>query len=680
MEKKWISKRTKHIAFKVLGSVSLLMIMFIASIYVIAFLLGAPQLTSEKNTTLYSAQGKAFGEERGTENRQWIPLAEMSPQVIEATISVEDRRFFQHKGLDFKRMIKASLTDLRTLSLKEGGSTLTQQYARNLYLTHEKTWTRKLKEAFYAIRLEMFYSKEEILEGYLNTIYYGHGAYGIEAASQFYFNKPAHSLTLGEAAILAGIPKSPTYYSPIHESERAKQRQRHILNVMLHQQTITEQEHYLASREVLAYSPSFQSKRRFIGPHFQDAVLQEAADILQLDIESIQSGGFDIYTTLDVKKQTALDQHIANVIDPTSDIEIGAIALDPSNGAIQALAGGRDYEESSFNRALHAKRLPGSTFKPFLYYAALEKGYNARTMIASEPTVFTLADGETYEPHNYNGYYANKPITLAQALALSDNIYAVKTHLYLGPETLVDTAKKFGISSEVPPVASLALGTASVSVEEMVKGYAMLANGGVNIRPYTIEKIVNSHGKTVFNRSEPLEKKVLDPKKTYILTDLLTGMFDPELNGYMNVTGSAITDKLTRVYAGKSGTTPSDSWMIGYSPSLVTGIWTGYDDNRTMTKVPEFSYAKDIWADFMEAVHSEKDNPSFQAPDGVVGIPIDPTTGKRSTPYCPSSRIMYFEVGDAPRQYCTDHVHNSEEEKQQGLFKQWYDFFLHEQP
>src|SRR5699024_5749615 len=341
--------------------------------------------------------------------------------------------------------------------------------------------------------------------------------------------------------------------------------------VMLHQQTITEQEHYLASREVLAYSPSFQSKRRFIGPHFQDAVLQEAADILQLDIESIQSGGFDIYTTLDVKKQTALDQHIANVIDPTSDIEIGAIALDPSNGAIQALAGGRDYEESSFNRALHAKRLPGSTFKPFLYYAALEKGY-----------------------------YANKPITLAQALALSDNIYAVKTHLYLGPETLVDTAKKFGISSEVPPVASLALGTASVSVEEMVKGYAMLANGGVNIRPYTIEKIVNSHGKTVFNRSEPLEKKVLDPKKTYILTDLLTGMFDPELNGYMNVTGSAITDKLTRVYAGKSGTTPSDSWMIGYSPSLVTGIWTGYDDNRTMTKVPEFSYAKDIWADFME--------------------------------------------------------------------------------
>src|SRR5699024_7827761 len=209
------------------------------------------------------------------------------------------------------------------------------------------------------------------------------------------------------------------------------------------------------------------------------------------------------------KKQTALDKHNDKVLDPTSNIEIGAIALEPSKSAIQAQAGGRHYEESSFSPALHATRLPGSTFKPFLYYAALEKGYNAPTMIASKPTVFTLTDVDTKEPHNYNGYYTNSIITLSPSSATSANTCAIKTHTFLVPETLVDTAKKFGISSEFPPVASLALGTASVSVEEMVKGYAMLANGGVNIRPYTIEKIVNSHGKTVFNRSEPLEKKVL---------------------------------------------------------------------------------------------------------------------------------------------------------------------------
>ncbi|HEX6594775.1 MAG TPA: PBP1A family penicillin-binding protein [Bacillota bacterium] len=671
----------KKILFKLSIGLCILTSLCIATVYFVAFLLGAPSLTSEKNTTFYSAQGEIFGEERGTENRQWISLDEISPQLIDATIFVEDQRFFQHKGLDFKRLIKAGLTNLSTMSLKEGGSTLTQQYARNLYLTHEKTWTRKLKEAFYAVRLEMFYKKEEILEGYLNTIYYGHGAYGIEAASNYYFNKSAQSLTLAESAMLAGIPKSPTYYSPIDEPIRAKRRQKHILNVMLQQQSIRERDHFLATREIVAYSPSFRPKQQLLGPYFQDAVLQEATEILQMDVESIRSGGYDIYTTLDVDQQKLLENQIKTVIDPGSDLEIGAIALNPSNGAIRALVGGKNYETSPFNRALHAKRLPGSTFKPFLYYAALEKGYNARTMIKSEPTAFTLANGQTYQPDNYNGYYAHKPITLAQAIALSDNIYAVKTHLYLGPERLAQTAKKFGISSDVPPVASLALGTAAVSVEEMVKGYAMLANGGLDIRPYTIEKIVNYEGKTIFKRKRSTGKNVLDRKKTFILTDLMTGMFDPELNGYMEVTGSPITDKLTRTYAGKSGTTTSDSWMIGYSPSLVTGIWTGYDDNRPITIVRELSYAKDIWADFMEGVHEQQaDKNYFKVPEGVVGVPIDPDTGKRATPYCPSSRVMYFEVGDVPTQYCTDHVHEPHSEDERGLFKKWFELFLQEEP
>src|SRR5699024_5516931 len=288
-------------------------------------------------------------------------------------------------------------------------------------------------------------------------------------------------------------------------------------------------------------------------------------------------------------------------------------------------------------------------------YNALKKGYTASTKLLSAPTTFELEDGNAYQPSNFNEYYANKPITLATALALSDNVYAVKTNMALGPESLVTTAKKFGIHEKLPAVPSLALGAAGVSVRDMVSGYSMLANGGLDVDPYTIEKIIDRDGKVVYERKKEHPEQILDPRTTFILTDLMTGMFDHTMDGYMSVTGAPISDQLTRNYAGKSGTTDSDSWMIGYSPQLATGIWTGYDDNRSIEKVKERTYAKKIWATFMEQAHKDTPLKGFQVPSGVKGIPIDPETGKRATPDCPKSRVMYFEKGTAPISFCGEH-------------------------
>lgn len=675
-----LRKITKSMALIVAGGLSLVLL-GVGAVYLSAFILGPPDLNNEQNTVYYNDEGQVFGEEKGSENRYQVTLDEMSPYLIDATLMIEDKRFYEHHGLDMTRIIGAAINDLKHWSLREGASTLTQQYARNLFLSHEKTWTRKIKEAFYAIRIELFYSKQDILTGYLNTIYYGHGAYGVEAASNVYFNKPSSELTLAEAAMLAGIPKGPAYFSPLTHPENAFNRQQQILKVMLHYDKITEDQYVEAKDEQLQLADMDAKTDQEVGPYYQDVVLEEAAQILNLDLEHVRSGGFEIYTTLNTSMQQTLEKQMTNHLNADSDVEAGAIMMKPDDGAIQALVGGRDYEKSSFNRAVHAKRMPGSAIKPFLYYAALEKGYTPSTMIESKPTAFELSNGETYQPGNYNGYYADGPITLAQALALSDNIYAVKTHLYLGTETLAQTLKDFGMTGDFPAVASLALGTAEVTMEDIVKGYAVIANGGHDIDGYTIDKIVDRSGHEIYSRPTPEANDILDPRSTFILTDLLTGMFDEELNGYTSVTGAPITDQLTHTFAGKSGTTASDSWMIGYSPESVTGVWIGYDDNRPMETVSETSAAKEIWANVMEETASDEPV-HFEVPSGVVGIPIDPETGARATPYCETSRVMYFKEGDEPDDYCDLHFHQpekplhpAEDEEEQGIFDKWWDFF-----
>ncbi|OCA82353.1 monofunctional biosynthetic peptidoglycan transglycosylase [Bacillus sp. FJAT-27225] len=650
---------------------------FVTGILIYARVLGSPPLAVPQSTLYFSDDGKVIGETNTGQKRYWVKLDDISPYLVEATISIEDKKFFEHKGFDLKRIAGAALADIKAFEKVQGASTVTQQYARNLFLEHDKTWSRKLREAMYAIRLEMNYSKEQILEGYLNTIYYGNRAYGIQAASQYYFGKNASELSLAEASMLAGIPKGPAAFSPFASMERAKQRQGLILDAMTKNGYIKETEAKAAVKEGLALTGTDPHRELKAAPYFQDAVANALRYQLGIDERTIELGGLRVYTTLDQKQQEAAEKQIKAIIAADSDIQAALVAVDPRSGQIKAMVGGRDYEKSPFNRAVQAVREPGSTIKPLLYYAALSHGFTPATTMRSELTTFRFETGDPdYTPHNYNNKYANSDITLAQALAVSDNVYAVKTHLFLGQETLAETAKKLGISTKMATVPSLALGTSGVRVIEMANAYGMFANGGKYIEPTLITKVETSDGKIIYKKDNS-EENILDPAKAYVMTHMMTGVFDTKLNGYANVTGSTIVKGLTRPYAGKSGSTPTDSWMIGYSPQLVSAVWTGYDDARTIDIVAEKSYAKQIWAKFMEEALQGKTVKSFKPPkEGVTGVHIDPANGKLATKECPVRRFTYFVSGTEPDEYCTDHLENGKTKPGKGPWrsekKSWY--------
>jgi penicillin-binding protein 2D len=638
----------------------------------VAKLQGAPPLAVPQTTIFYADDGTKIGESDNGQTRYWVKLDDISPYVIQATIAVEDRKFYEHHGFDIKRIIGAVAADIKAMAKVQGASTITQQYARNLFLTHDKTWTRKLQEALYTIRLEANYSKKQILEGYLNTIYYGHGAYGIEAAARYYFGKHAKDLTLSEAAMLAGIPKGPYYYSPLINEKRAKTRQKTVLLSMEQAGYINKKEAERAYQEKLIYTDHHEIKQKNIAPYFQDVVKQVLRNQLGLDERTIELGGLRVYTSLDPHMQKIAEQEINAVIDPNSQIQAALVAMDPRTGEVKALVGGRDYEKSPFNRAVQAERQPGSTFKPFLYYAAIEQGFTPSTQMRSELTTFTFDNGKSkYTPHNYNDYYANDAITLAQAIALSDNVFAVKTHLFIGEDKLVKTAKKLGITSKLKKVPSLALGTSPVKVIDMVRAYSAFANNGKKVEPVFIKKIVNHEGETIYEY-KPSSKQVLDPDAAYVTTQLMTGMFDPKLNDYTTVTGQSIRKQITRPYAGKSGTTETDSWMIGFAPQLVAGVWTGYDRGETIDKMVEKQYAKQIWVQFMEKSLQGKPKKKFKPTKGVVGVYVDPDNGKLATKSCPVKRLTYYIAGTEPTDYCTDHLLHQKKSKKKEEKKNWF--------
>ncbi|MGG3469432.1 PBP1A family penicillin-binding protein [Neobacillus pocheonensis] len=622
-----------------------------------AKILGAPPLAVPQSTLFFADNGTLIGESNNGQKRYWVGMKDISPDLVHATISIEDKNFYEHHGFDFKRIAGAVIADVQAFSKVQGASTITQQYARNLFLEHDKTWKRKMHEAFYTIRLEMNYSKKDILEGYLNTIYYGNGAYGVEAASQYYFGKKASDLTLAEASMLAGIPKGPSYYSPLSSMENAKNRQKIILQSMVNNHYITKK----AAQQPLNLVGVHTTQKVKVAPYFQDAVKNALKNQLHLDERTIALGGLKVFTTLNLKDQKAAESQVNQYVSNTSEIQVGLVAMDPKNGYVKAMVGGRDYEKSPFNRAVQAVRQPGSTIKPLLYYAALENGFTPSSTMRSEFTTFHFDDGTPdYTPHNFNNKYADGEITLAQALAVSDNIFAVKTHLFLGEGTLIETARKFGLSTKMNQVPSLALGTSGVRVIEMANAYSMFANGGKKVQPTLITRVEDYNGNVIFEKDNQKEK-VLDAAKAFVMTQMLTGIFDPKLNGYAKVTGSTIVNDLTRPYAGKSGSTETDSWMIGYSPQLVTAVWAGYDVGKPLELTAEKTYAKNIWANFMEEALSGKPVKAFNPPkEGVIGVYIDPENGKLATDDCPIRRFTYFVEGTEPTEYCTDHLSHSD--------------------
>ncbi|GGE28737.1 penicillin-binding protein [Pullulanibacillus camelliae] len=633
----------------------LLLIFTVVSLWIYAKILGPPPIKVPQTTEFLTADNKVFAEaEHGNQNRYWVNINHISKPVTQATVAVEDKRFYHHHGFDIKRIFGSIVADVTSFSKSQGASTLTMQYARNLYLSNDKTWKRKFLEMFYTMRLESNYSKKDILEGYLNTVYYGHGAYGIQAASKYYFDKPAKDLTLAEASLLAGVPNGPSYFAPDDHFDNAKKRQRIVLQAMVNSHYITKAEAAKAFNQhltILKKHPASSS----IAPYFEDAVQNELHTKLGLSESDIATGGLKVYTTLNTDLQEKANKWVKQVIAPDSRIETALVSMNPKTGAVEAMVGGRDYSKDQYNLAVQAKRQPGSSFKPFLYYAALRNGFTPSSTLTSEPTTFTYDDGhQTYSPENYGGYYAGGPITLMQALALSDNIFAVKTHLAIGMDKLVSTAHKMGISSPLSAIPSLALGTKEVSVLEMARAYSTIANLGARVSPNYITKVVNREGDVIY-QWHPEKKQVLDKATSFVLSQMMTGIFDPKLNDYTTVTGNSVKDILTHKVAAKTGTTNTDSWMVGFTPKITTAVWVGYKEHQTLSTYPDSRYSKKLWANYMESALEGQPKNSFKAPKGVVKAWVDPDTGKLATDACPNARLTYYVKGTEPTEYCDKH-------------------------
>ncbi|MBS4206832.1 PBP1A family penicillin-binding protein [Bacillus sp. FJAT-50079] len=652
--RKWRTIRLYSYAALILSVVAACLLF---SVYLYIKILGPPALAIPQSTLYYANDGAIIGESNSGQKRYWVHLDEISPNVKDAVVAIEDRTFYSHFGFDIKRIGGAILANAKQMDKVQGASTITQQYARNLFLTMDKTWKRKLSEAFYALRLEVNYDKDEILEGYLNTINFGHGAYGIEAASQFYFGKSAKDLSLAEGAMLSGIPKGPSSFSPLHSYEKAKNRQLLILDAMVDTGAISQRQADIAGKEELNFTGEHPHHRAESAPYFFDAVQKELVTTVGLDERMVSLGGLKVFTTLDERQQKIAEEIVKETISDQSELQIGFTAMDPKTGFITAMVGGRDYDESPFNRATQAVRQPGSTVKPLLYYAALEHGFTPSTLLASEPTTFKLDGNAEYTPHNFNNEYANREITMAQALAVSDNIYAVKTHLFLGQDVLVDTMKRFGISTNINQVPSLALGTSGIKVTELVNAYSILANGGRKVEPTLIQRVEDQDGKIIYEANSN-DEQILNPQHAFVMSQMMTGMFDTKLNGYATVTGASISSQMRRLYAGKSGSTQSDSWMAGFTPGLAAAVWTGYDQGEDLTLTEDKVVAKNVWIRFMEqAIEGQMEQlHEFKPPSGVEVLPIDPETGKIATEFCPVFRLTYFKKGTEPTEVCTDHL------------------------
>ena len=610
----------------------------------------SPKVTinSANNISLYDINKTIYF--KGNESKEWVDLDDISDYLIKSTIYTEDKNFYKHFGFDFLRIGKAILTNITSHSTNQGASTITQQYAKNLFLDFDKTWKRKWDEMWYTMRIEANYSKDEILEGYLNTINYGHGKYGIENASKFYFNKSSKDLDLAEASMLSGIPKAPSIYSPIINFENAKKRQLVVLNALVSNGIISSSEKDEAYSEKLTITANSDKEYLTSINYYIDAVMNELESIDSIPRNYSDYNGLKIYTNFNYDIQSSLEENVKNTFPDDSKIETSSVVMNPENGGIMALIGGKDYNNSTYNRAISSKRQVGSTMKPYLYYAALENGFTSSTAFTSEKTTFPLENGKTYSPVNYNDKYGNKAISMATAIAYSDNIYAVKTHMFLGYDALINVARRVGIKSKLESVPSLPLGTNEINIIEMAQGYAAFANEGYKVEGHFIEKIENGKGEVLYEYKKNKELD-LNSSLVYILNNMLTATYDPLYVDYNYPTGIGLNGKLTHTYALKSGTTNGDNWNIGFNKKIVCAVWVGYDNNKELSK-KDYKYAQNIWYKTVESYEKDMKDEDvwYEKPKNVVGMLVEPISGKPATESEKKQKLMYFLKGTEPKE------------------------------
>ncbi|OPG16833.1 transglycosylase domain-containing protein [Ferroacidibacillus organovorans] len=580
--------------------------------------------------------------------RQVVTLADIPLSLQEATVAIEDRQFYAHHGVNLKGITRALLANVGAGHVVQGGSTITQQLAKNLFLTSDRTLSRKMRELLLAMQLEWHYTKSQILSDYLNVIYYGEGATGIGTASLSYFGKPVSHLTLAESAMLAGLPKGPSLYDPLTHPKTAKERQTTVLSAMVHAGFITTAAARAAERQPLTYIR--RSAAQTDAPYFVDAATRDLKQQFHLTSDDLYRGGLMIHTPLDVTLAHHVDQIIKAKLRPFPGLQAAVVVMDPQNGDILAYSGGRDYRTSPYDRA-QAMRQPGSTFKAMVYAAALDGGKTPATRYKSAPTAFSLsrASGSAYLVHNFADDYAYHNLDMQQAIARSDNVYAVHTAIDTGLLHVIQTARALGLPDDMKPYPSLALGVFPVSTLQMARAYAAFANGGLLVHPHFVSRVTDSQGH-VLRRAPDDRLQVLRPSIAAQMTQMLTHVMKPGGTGYR------VSNILTEPVAAKTGTTDTDAWMVGYTPRAVCAVWVGFDQMRPLSSLASH-VAAPIFANVMEQTILKYPSGGFETTTaaGIENVAIDPETGQRATSMCPDRDVLPFRAGTAPTVSCVAH-------------------------
>ncbi|MCL2798669.1 MAG: transglycosylase domain-containing protein [Endomicrobia bacterium] len=639
--------------------------------------------TPNLSTKIYDKDNNLIAE-LFTERRMLVPINDIPVNLQNAFIAIEDNDYFKHWGISTRGVMRAMSRILLRRKLAEGGSTITQQLAKTIFLTPEKTLSRKIKEMLLTIQLEKNYSKDEILQFYINQIYFGSSAYGAQSAAKIYFDKKVEDLNLAESATLAAIPKSPNYYNPFKNPEASLRRRNIVLMRMRVLGYITPEQEEEALKTPLPVKKDNEKKDS--GHYFVEFLRIMLEPKYGTDV--LFKGGLSIFTTLDMQAQTAAEKSIEEALAKFDESRVsafekagkepvkvqgGLIAMDIKTGAIRAMVGGRDFKETQFNRAIQAKRQPGSSFKPFVYLAALEAGFTAATLLDDEPMIFLyngkswdlvsrdLADLENiaetipeedlidiakvWVPLNYSRKFRG-PVTLRTALALSINTCAIQMIMQVTPIKVIQAAKRLGITTPMSNSLALALGSSDVTLQEMVSAYATFGAGGVKTRPYVINKITDKDGR-ILEQNLPSQTEVLSPQTCYIMTNMLKSVIERGSGWYAK--------NLGRPCAGKTGTTNeySDAWFIGYTPQLAAGVWVGYDDRSISLgeKSTGGNLACPIWTTFMKSALAGKPSIDFTQPDNIEWALIDPITGLLALSKTPGAFLEAFIKGTAPTQY-----------------------------
>ncbi len=600
-------------------------------------------------TRIYSAD-KVLLAELFIEKREPVPLATIPRHLTAALVATEDRKFYKHSGVDLKGIARAIIKDIKAGEFVEGASTITQQLAKTLFLTPRKTLVRKIKEAILAFQLERRYTKDEILELYLNQVYFGSGAYGVESAAKIFFGKSVKDLDLSECALVAGMPKSPSRYSPLVNPDLAIKRRNTVLKQMRDTDIISEPVYQNAKKKPLA-----TNSRRF-GPSKAPYFVEYVRSSLERELGSsrLYKHGLSIYTTLDFQLQQAAEQGLADGLTaltermqktPTEKIDPQAaiVSIDVTTGGILAMVGGKDFYNSRFNRATMAYRQPGSAFKPFVYAYAIEQGFAQNKKILDAPVVYKGAqEDQDWKPQNFSLEYKGE-MTLRHALAVSQNIPAVRLLQILGPQSVAQFAHQLGIKSPLASNLSLALGTSEVTLINLTAAYAVFPNKGQRIQPYGVLEVVDRQGRVIW-RTKPQRRVVMSRSTAAVVTNMLEAVVKEGTGRRAQVLGKSV--------AGKTGTSNEykDALFVGFSPRIIAGVWVGQDQGDSLGKKETGARAAlPIWIDFMKVALQDEPHLYFDIPDDVNLIRIDPLTGMPQLNDSKSSVAALFKKGTEPQ-------------------------------